>query len=152
MTKKKLLGHGVKVKIATTVVGFVKTIKFAGMSREAINVTTLESTAEEFLDADPPMIKPLTFTCFWDPEDTGDTAIDTLFLNDEISERLVDLEFQYRTTSTGTPPAASTFTYKYIRYSGRIIDIEPAEVGSKGEMLRTITFQPVALPTKGSVV
>jgi hypothetical protein len=151
VTKKKLLGHGIKVKVGTTFVAFVKTVKFADISREMVNVTDLESTAEEFLDADPPLIGQITFTAFWDPDDTDDIAIDNILLNDDISEREVDVEFQYRTTATGTPPAASTWAYKHKRYACRLVSASPAEVGSKGEMMRTITAQPIALPESGNV-
>lgn len=151
MTKKKLLGHGIKVKVGTGFVGFVKTVKFADMTREMVNVTDLESVTEDFLDADPPLIGQITFTAFWDPDAATDDALDNILLNDDIDERQVDIEFQYRTTSTGTPPAASTWVYRYKRYPCRIVSISPAEVGSKGEMMRTITAQPVGLPTSGAV-
>jgi hypothetical protein len=152
MAKKKLLGHGIRVKFGSNFVGFVKTLKMAGMSRESVNVTTLEDEVEDFLDADPPLIKPITFTAFWDPDDSTDEDIDESFFNDDIDEREVIFEFQYRTTSTGTPPAASTWTYKYKRYTGRIIDIEPTEIGGKGEFMRTITLQPTKKPESGTVV
>lgn len=152
MPKKRRLGHRVKVKVGTVTVGFLKNVKIGGMSREPVSVTTLEDTVEEFLDADPPMMKPITFTMFWDPEDTaGDVAIENIFLNDEMDEREVDLEFQYPVSSSGTSPSASTFSYKYRRWPVRIIDFDQAEVSSKSEMLVTVTAQPVGLPSTGTV-
>jgi hypothetical protein len=152
MPKKKRLGHGIKVKVGTLFVGFVKSFKPADITREMVNVTDMESVAEDFLDSDPPMIGQITCSATWDPDDsTGDGAIETLLLNDAIDEREIDMEFQYRASSTGTPPAASVWTYKYVRYTGRLVSIAPAEVTSKGEMLYTITFQPTALPVRGTV-
>lgn len=152
MTKKKRLGHGIKVKVGTIFVGFAKSVKFADISREMINVTDLESVAEDFLDSDPPMIGQITCNASWDPDSSAvDGAIETLLLNDAIDERQVDMEFQYRSSSTGTAPTPSTWTYKYVRYTGRLVSISPAEVSSKTEMVYTITFQPTALPTRGTV-
>jgi hypothetical protein len=116
-----------------------------------VGVTDIEATAEDFLDADPPLIGAITFTAGYDPEDTDDDAIDALMLNDDIDEREIDVEFQYRASSTGTAPTPSTWTYKYIRYTGRLQSLSPADTSSKTEWLRTITFQPTALPEKGTV-
>lgn len=152
MPKKKRLGHRTKVKIDSIVVGYMKNVKPGGMSRESVNTTTTEDVVEDFLDADPPMMKPITFTMFWDPEDTaGDIAIENIMLNDEMDEREVDLEFQYPVSSTGTSPSASTFTYRYKRWPVRIVDYDVSDVSSKTEMLVTVTAQPVGLPSAGNV-
>jgi hypothetical protein len=151
MPKKKRLGHGVKVKVGSTFVGSVRSFKPADITREMVACTDLEDTADDFLDADPPLVGPITFTAGYDPEDTDDTAIDTLMLNDAIDERETTVEFQYRASSTGTAPTPSTWSYKYLRYTGRLQSISPADTSSKTEWLRTITFQPTALPEKGTV-
>jgi hypothetical protein len=148
MPKRRKLGHGIQVLFNGTAVGLLKSFKPGGASRESVNVTVIDDEVEQFLDADPPMIKPITFTTMHDREDAGDIALDTFFYNDDITEREATVALKVRNAGTGTAPAASTWTYTTVTYTGRVTDIEEAEITQKGEILRTITLQPTAKPVK----
>lgn len=146
MPRRKLLGHGTQVSINGSAYGLLKTFKPAESMRETVDITTMDDEVTKFYDADPPTIGVITITGFWDPADTDETTIDNLFFNDTLTERETTVALRIRNVGTGTPPAAATWTYTTITYTGRIIKLAPAEITQKGEILRTIEFQPTARP------
>ncbi len=106
----------------------------------------MEDEVTKFFDSDPPTVGVITITGFWDPADTDETTIDNFFYNDSLTERETTVALRIRNTGTGTAPAASTWTYTTITYTGRIMKLSPAEITQKGEIMRTIEFQPTARP------
>jgi hypothetical protein len=148
MPRRKLLGHGTQVSINGSAYGLLKTFKPAESTREAIDVTVMEDEITNFYDADPPTVGVITITGFWDPDDAAEIAIDNFFYNDDLTEREATVALRIRNVGTGTAPAASTWTYTTITYTGRITKLSPAEITQKGEVLRTIELQPTARPVQ----
>ena len=146
MPRRKLLGHGTQVSINGSSYGLLKTFKPAESMRESVDITTMDDEVTKFYDSDPPTLGVITITGFWDPADADEVAIDNFFYNDTLTEREATVALRIRNVGTGTAPAASTWTYSTITYTGRILKLSPAEITQKGEILRTIELQPTARP------
>lgn len=148
MARLKKLGHGCTVSINGTAFGMVRKFKANKVTRTKVETTTFGDEVEQFLDADPPNVGEIEFEAVWDPDDADEATIDNIVLNDDISERSVTCAFRIRKTGTGTPPAASTWTYTTITYTGRIEEVDPVEVDSKTLFARRVKIFLTALPVK----
>jgi hypothetical protein len=148
MARTKKLGHGCTVSVAGTVFAKVRKFKPNKVSRSKTETTTFDDTVEQFLDSDPPNVGEIEFEAVWDVEDAEEALIDNLMMNDDISERETTVVFKIRKTGTGTPPAASTWTYTTITYTGRIEEIDPVEVDSKTLFARRIKLFLTGIPVK----
>lgn len=148
MPKKKKLGHGSQLSINGSAFGFLTKFKPHGVTREMVDVTTLEDDAVDHLDGDPPDFGSITFEGQWDPDDAGDEAIETFILNDDQSEREATLVVKFRKTGTGTAPAASTWTYNTYTYTGRFSKLERMDVESKGKLMLSGELKVTKKPVK----
>lgn len=148
MAKKKKLGHQTKVLVNATAVGFVLEFERNEVTRELTEVTDLESVAVENLDSDPPDYGSISITCAHDPEDTGDIAIETFYLNDDIDEREATIALKVPASRSGTAPSASTVTYTTITYTGRITSLKDSTVKSRDLLTRVIKMKLNAKPVK----
>ncbi len=140
MPKKKFLGHTTVIKINAATVGFVRSIRPGELSRSETDVTVLDSTIEEFLDADPPNVGTVVIGTLWDPSDAGDDAIDTIFYDADPDDREKDIVIEY--TKTG----------KKDSFKGRILKITPAQVSSKDAMARDIEIRITTKPARAAIV
>jgi hypothetical protein len=148
MARTKKLGHGCTVSINGTAFAKVRKFKPNKVSRAKTETTTFDDSVEQFLDSDPPNVGEIEFEAVWDPEDTEEAAIDGLVLNDDISERETTIAFKIRKTGTGTYPAASTWTYTTITYTGRIEEVDPVEIDSMTLFARRVKFFLTGIPVK----
>ncbi len=141
MPKEKLLGYQTIVRINAVAVGFLMNVTPSAYSREAVDVTVIDDVIQQNLDADPPKIEPIKLTCFWDPADSGDDAIETIFFNASISAREVPIELEFRASNPK----------KKLAFNGRIMKISPAQVTQKDKIAREIEIQPTSKPVKTTV-
>ena len=147
MPKKKKLGAGTRVSINGVVFTFFEEFTPPERTRGLTDVTTMEDAAVDSLDHDPPDYGSLKLVGMYDPDDSNDAAIETFFDNDDISEREATIVVSFRRVGTGTPPAASTWTYNVITYTCRITKIAPSGVkrteGLKVEVEAKVVAKPV---------
>ena len=148
MPKKKKLGHGATVSINASAFGFLMKFKPHGLAREFVDTTCLDDEVVNGLDSDPIDYGTITGEGMWDPEDTGDQAIETFMANDDISEREGTIVCKFRKVGTGTAPSASTWTYDTYTYTGRFLKLERGEVESKGKLTLSWEFRITAKPVK----
>jgi hypothetical protein len=148
MPRTKKLGHGCTVSINATAFAMVRKFKPHKISRTKTDTTTFDDEVEQFLDSDPPNVGEIEFEAVWDPEDAEEALIDNLIMDDDITGRVVTAVFRIRKVGTGTPPAASTWTYTTITYTGRIEEVDPVEVDSKTLFARRIKIFLTAKPVK----
>lgn len=148
MPRTKKLGHGCTVSINATAFAMVRKFKPNNLTRSKTETTTFDDVVEQFLDSDPINAGEIEFEAVWDPADTDEALIDNLMLDDDITGRTVTCAFRIRLTGTGTPPAASTWTFTTITYTGRIEEIAPVEIDSKTMFARRIKIFLTALPVR----
>jgi hypothetical protein len=148
MARSKKLGHGCTVSINGTAFGMVRKFKPNKVMRSKVETTTFDDAVEQFLDSDPPNVGEIEFEAVWDPDDADEATIDNIILNDDISERSATIAFRIRKLGTGTPPAASTWTYTTITYTCRIEEVDPVEVDSKTLFARRVKAFLTAVPVK----
>jgi hypothetical protein len=139
MAKKKRLGHKVRVLIDGAVVGFLKSVTPPELSRSETDVTDISSLITEYVDADPPEIGVVKLTIAWDPADTGDDAIDTVFWSTDPDDREVPVVIEY------------TSALKKDTFNGRILKITPAQIQQKEMMARDLEIRPTSKPTRSAI-
>lgn len=148
MAKKKKLGAGTKVTINGTVFAFFEEWTPPERTRGWTDTTTMEDTAEDGLDHDPPNYGELGIMGFYDPDSAEDKAIEDFFDNDDVNEREATIVVSFRKTGTGTWPAASTWTYNTITYTCRIIKIAPSGVKRTEKLGVEVRAKVVARPVR----
>ncbi len=148
MAVRKKTGHGSTVTINAVAVAKLKMFKPSGRKRDLVEVTCMDDAAVYNLDSDPPDYGEIEFTALWDLADTDTTTLESFFDNDDQSERDATVVFSIRNVGTGTAPTASTWTYNTLTYTGRITEINPAQVESKSELAYTLKMKVNAKPTK----
>lgn len=148
MARTKKLGHGVQVTINATAFGMVRKFKPNKLMRSKTETTTFDDAVEQFLDSDPINAGEIEFEAVWDVADAEEALIDNLMLDDDIAGRVVTVAFKVRLAGTGTSPAASTWTYTTITYTGRIEEIDPVEIDSKTLFARRIKVFLTGIPVK----
>lgn len=140
MAKVRQLGHNMKLKIDGAYVGNLINFTPPGASRSEVDTTILEDTIEQFLDTDPPKIDNGSATCQWDPSDTGDAAIDTLFHETDPDDREVEWIIEM-------PRIA-----KKITFNARILKLGPQQIAQKTVVTRQIDFRPTTKPVVAALV
>lgn len=148
MPRVKKLGHGCAVSINGTAFAMVRKFKPNNITRSKTETTTFDDVVEQFLDSDPPNVGEIEFEAVWDPADTDEALIDNLMLDDDITTRVATVAFRIRLAGSGTPPAASTWTYTTITYTGRIEEIAPVEIDSKTLFARRVKVFLTAFPVR----
>ena len=128
---RKRLGHGTKLKLDTTVLGLIRSLTPPGQKRDAVDVTVLGDAIVDYLDSDPPDQGQLKVTLGWEPNDANSELLDTLFKNSNPSAREGSFTIEYPFTS---PSVKEVFT-------GRIIELTPAQIQSKELITRDVTIQ-----------
>jgi len=148
MAVRKKTGHGSTVTVNATAVAKLKMFKPSGRKRDLVDVTCMDDVAVFNIDSDPPDYGEIEFTALWDLTDTDTTTLESFFDNDDQSERDATVVFSIRNVGTGTAPAASSWTYNTLTYTGRIVEITPAAVESKKELSYTFKMKVNAKPVK----
>ncbi len=148
MPRKKKLGHGTKVTVNAVAFDFLTEFTPPSISRATTDVTVMDDEAVDSLDSDPPDYGSISLNGLYDVDSVEDEAILTFMLNDDISEREATIAVRYRKTGTGTAPAASTWTYNTITYTGRITKFEQQKVTQKDKMMLVIEMKVTKKPVK----
>ncbi len=126
MAKVKRLGTGITLMINAAKVGFVKSLTPPPKTRAKVDVTDTESLFMDYLDGDIPDLGTVKITCGWDPADTGDAAIDTIFDDVDSADRQKTFVIIY-------PKHLKQDTF-----TARILSITPAATKHDGEVTRDI--------------
>lgn len=150
MPKAKKLGHGTLVTINGTNFAFLSEWNPPERSRDIVDTTCMDDEAADAVDSDPPDFGTISFSGFYDNDSAEDTAIETFFDNDDIADRQATIVVRFRRVGTGTPPAASTWTYNLITYTVRLAKISPEKVSSKDKMMVKIEGKVVRKPVRST--
>lgn len=133
ISAEKKLGHNTLFKQSTTAIAQVKTIKPPGTKRDDINVTTLDSTIEDFIPGDPKEVTPSNVSGIW----VGGLASQELLQTscDSSSDDTYSIVVQSWTTNR-----TGTFTAYCLEY-------DPQEISSKEALAFNATFRPTSVVT-----
>jgi hypothetical protein len=118
------------------------------ITRDVVDVTCMEDEAADAVDADPPNYGSVQLSGFFDPDSAEDQAIQDFMVVDNISNREATIVVKFRKTGSGTPPAASTWTYNTITYTGRLVKFEPQKVKQKEKMMLNIEMKVTKKPVR----
>jgi hypothetical protein len=138
---RKRLGHGTKLKLDTTLLGLIRSITPPGQSREAVDVTVLSDAIVDYLDSDPPDQGELKVVLGWEPNDANSELVDTLFKNSNPALREGSWTIEY---PFATPTVKEVFT-------GRIINLTPAQIQSKELITREVTIKLTSAITRSVI-
>lgn len=128
---RKRLGHGTKLKLGTTYLGLVRSITPPGLGREAVDVTVMDDALVDYLDSDPPDYGELKVVLGWEPNDTNSELLDTLFKNAAVGSREGSFTIEYPFATPGVKDV----------FSGRILNLTPAQIQSKELITREVTIK-----------
>lgn len=128
MPTTKKLGHKAVFKLNGTAIGAVKKFKPPELKREKVNVTTLDDNIEDYLDSEPIDMGEFSLEVYWQPNEAGNEAFETLIKNATAASRVATFVIEY----PFTPAITDTF-------SGRILTLSPNDIVSKEGISRTIT-------------
>lgn len=126
------IGHGTTLSIdiaggtSWTAIGQILSITPPALSREEINITTLDDTIQYKLPSDPEDVGELTFELAWDVNATNPTILETATLGRNI-------------VATWKITYPSSTSSKVATFTGWIKNFTPQEVSGKDAIKLQIT-------------
>lgn len=127
----KKLGHKAVITVDGTAIGCVRNFTPPEKSREEVQVTCMGDAIEEYLDSDPPNQGMLMLDVVWEPGDTNSALLDTLFDATDPDDREAAFTIAWNMFSPVPTDA----------FSGRILNLTPAQVESKTVISRQVQIR-----------
>lgn len=128
---RKRLGHKAVVKLDGTAIACLRNFTPPAKTREEVEATCFGDAIENYLDSDPPDVGMLSMELVWEPGDTNSELLDTLFDATDPADREGAFTIEWTMFSPLVTDA----------FSGRILNLTPAQVESKTLMTRSVEIR-----------
>lgn len=133
ISAEKRLGHNTAFKQGATTIGLMKNIKPPGYDRGEVDVTTLDSSIQDFIPGDPPEVTEVLLSGIWVQ---GLTA-----------QELLETSATSKSNDTYSIVFNGWSTVRTATFTAYVTKTDPSQVESKNPYMKDIRLRPTSTIT-----